>query len=476
MKKMDRILSVILLATLCFAGCIKHNELTPASSATTNSLRQNGLVLTPAGLMPQTRVHHISNGYRLAKVNGHIVKMKIGSSAIEEDFGTFTRAANNKISTTTIQGIPPSITPGVAKPADVNLGWVTFAQWTNSSTSAISSLNANWIVPALPASNDGQTLFFFNSVDISSGLDIVQPVLQYGNSAAGDAGGWGIANWYLWTDSQGYTEYGISDLQSVSPGTTLQGVITLTGQDVDGSYSYTSAFTGYTNTLTIAEGVSYSSGYTSPFVPQQTRAEITLETYNTFGGPGVSQPSDYPAGQNFIDFTGITAGLGGSPASSSWLVDNNNPAFGESTVVLLDNTVLASFPPGHTRNFPGQIRIYFHPVPLIDNTARIGLSTSAPTSSTITGFPGGQVYVELDASATATTFATTTTTITTPGVTFTDGTTGFSVSRSNSVGTSEAVRSFIMPSGGSITVTSSYSSNNPTNPFTILPPGEVAVY
>ena len=84
--------------------------------------------------------------------------------------------------------------------------------------------------------------------------------------------------------------------------------------------------------------------------------------------------------------------------------------------------------------------------------------------------------MELDASATATTFATTTTTITTPGVTFTDGTTGFSVSRSNSVGTSEAVKSFIMPSGGSITVTSSYSSNNPTNPFTILPPGEVAVY
>jgi hypothetical protein len=475
MKKMDRILSAILLATLCLAGCVKHNELTPGPSNKADASAQTDLVVTPAGLMPRSHVHFIGNGYRLARKNGHILKMKIGTSAVVEDFGTFTRTAGGKMSTVITQGTHPSDNPGTTKPAGGNPGWVTFAQWTNTSTSPITSITANWIVPAIPASDDGQTIFFFNAVMVDAGSDIMQPVLQYGSSAVGNTGGWAIANWYLWTNSQGYLEYGVSALTAVSPGTNLQGVITMVGQDPDGSYHYTSSFTGYGNSLDIAEGDVYNTGSTADAIDQQTVATITLETYQP-GGPGVPQPSDYPAGQNFIDFTNIGATLGGSPASSSWIVNNNNPVFGESTVVIIDNTFLPSFPPRQPTNIPGQIRIYYHPAPLIDNTSRIGLSTSAPTNSTITGYPGGQVYVMLEATATASTTSTTTTTITTPGVTFTDGTTTYSVTRSNSVGTSQAVRSFIMPSSGSITITSSTVSNNPTGPFFHLPPGEVAVY
>jgi len=476
MKKMDRILSAILLATLCLVGCIKHNELTPAPSGKAGSSSQTELVVTPAGLVPRSHVHYIGDGYRLARKNGHILKMKTGTSVVAEDFGTFTRSATRKMSAVMTQGTHGSLSPGATKPYDVNPGWVTFAQWTNTSTSPITSITANWIVPSIPATDDGQTIFFFNAVEVAAGTDIMQPVLQYGSSAAGNTGGWAIANWYLWTDSQGFIEYGVSGLTAVSPGTNLQGVITMVGQDPDGSYHYTSSFTGYSNALDIAEGDIYNTGSTSPAIDQQTVATITLETYQSNGSPSVPQASDYPAGQNFIDFTNIGATLGGSPASSSWIVDNNNPVFGESTVVLIDNSYLPSFPPRPPRNIPGQIRIYYHPAPLIDNTSRIGLSTSGPTVSTITGYPGGQVYVMLEATATPTTTSTSTTTITTPGVTFTDGTTTFSITRSNSGGTGQVIRSFIMPSSGSILVTSSYVSNNPAGPFTILPPGEVAVY
>jgi len=471
MKKMDRILSAILLASLCFAGCMKRNDIrsTPSGPST-----QTDLVLTPGGLVSKSQVHFIGKGFQLARKNGHILKLKMGTSMIAEDLGAFTRSAVSKKSTIMTQGVPRSVDPGAVKPAG-NPGWATYAQWTNSSSSPITNITANWIVPSIPASNDGQTIFLFNAVEVTAGTDIMQPVLQYGTSAAGNTGGWSIANWYVWLDNQGYTQYGVSDLLPVSPGTNLQGVITLVGQDPDGSFHYNSSFTGYSNALDIAEGDFYSTGSTAPHIDEQTAATITLETYQP-GGYSVTQPSDYPAGQNFVDFTNIGASLGGSPASSSWIVDNNNTPFGESTVVIIDNTILPSFPPTNPpRIIPGQIRIYFHPAPLIDNTSRIGLSTSGPTASTITGYPGGQVFVTIEASATARSTSITTTTITTPGVTFTDGTTSYSVTRSNRVGTSGVTKSFIMPSGGSITVSSTYSSNNPSGPFLQLP-GTVSVY
>jgi hypothetical protein len=473
MKKMNRILSVVILATLCFAGCVKRNERASAPPNPNGSSSQADMVLTPSGLVSRSHVHHIGNGYRLARQNGHIVKMKIATSTIEEDFGAFTPI--NKMSGVKKLGTPRSLEPGAAKPYDVNPGWVTFAQWTNTSSSAISNITANWTVPSIPASNDGQTIFLFNAVEVAAGTDIMQPVLQYGNSAAGNTGGWAIANWYLWPNSSGFTEYGVSDLLPVSPGTNLQGVISLVGQGSDGSFHYTSSFTGYSNALDIAEGDTYNTGYTANAISEQTVATVTLETYRSNGFPGMPSPSDYPAGQNFVDFANIGTSLGGSAASSAWSVDNNNPAFGESTQVLLSPTILASFPPNPPTIIPGQIRIYYHPAPLIDNTSRIGLSTSAPTTSTITGYPGGQVYVTIEASATARSTSTTTTTITTPGITFTDGTTSYSVTRSNRVGTSGSTKSFIMPSSGSITVSSTYSSTNPSGPFP-LPPGEVSVY
>jgi hypothetical protein len=466
MKKLDRILSAIFLAALCLAGCIKHNEPATASSKLTDSLSQNALVVTPAGMLPRAHVHHIGSGYRLARQNGHIVKTKIGSSTVVEDLGSFRPIAVKR---------KANPAPG-SLPFVVNPGWVTFAQWQNTSSSPITNLTSNWVVPSLPTTDDGQTIYIFNGLQLSDGSDVLQPVLQYGSSNAGDPNGWGIANWFVWTDNNGLTQAGWSDLLPVSPGTNLQGVVSLLGQNPDGSYHYTSSFTGYPNLLDIDEDDSYPSGSVASAVSLQTEGVITLETYHN-DAYSVAQASDYPAGQNFIDINNIGTSLGGSPSSASWIVYNNNTPFQESTQVILDNTVLYGFPPGNTRTIPGDVRIYFHAVPLVNNsTVNLGFTPSSPATATITGYPGGLVYVLLFASATATTYATSTFTLSTPGVTFTDGTTNLSVTRSNSVGTSQVIKSFYMPPGGSITGNCTQVSNNPTGRLSLIPPGELQVY
>jgi hypothetical protein len=452
--------NLLLLAGLgigyVFSACNKMKD-APLVPPVAKSSGDSSLVLTPDGYVPAYKVHHIQKGYALMRKGGHMLKVESKSGAIIEDYGEIHSPATTSSSTTmTTLGGAGKTARGVL-PATENLGWVTNTIWENTSSSPIVYFITAWPVPNLPTTTtDGQTIFFFNGLGPSNGGSIAQPVLQWGLSAAGDANGWGIANWYVWGDN----DHAISDLITVQPGTPLEGAITYTGQNSTGSYDYTSTFynlttnTAYDNTLTIIEGDD-PSGFIIPVVPQLVYAYETLEAYNSEGvngGYGVVQASDYPAGQNFLNMYDILINVGGTVTSDpTWTVVNNNPLHGESTDLTpkLNNST----------NGGQAVWIYWHSVPTIGGATFVPLTTSS-TSYTITGYPGTVVNIELTANSiilglgggreSGTTTATIT--ATTSGVTFSNGST--SITSTNG----SAYYTVTMPASGSFTVNASYTS------------------
>ncbi len=57
----------------------------------------------------------------------------------------------------------------------------------------IEEVYSQWTVPPAPASNDGQTLYFFNGLeDINDVVSIIQPVLGWNGNGLSN---WSIAAW-----------------------------------------------------------------------------------------------------------------------------------------------------------------------------------------------------------------------------------------------------------------------------------------
>ncbi|KAF8313640.1 hypothetical protein DL93DRAFT_2097674 [Clavulina sp. PMI_390] len=240
-----------------------------------------GTVLTPYGERPIADVHAVPAGGEVRHVGDEV--------HLVDATGTVLHVAKNDQSKVREQPTP------VANAARAfQTGWIAYAYWTNTASSPISSFTTTWTVPAVPASNVGQTLFTFNSIEPASGNAILQPVLQYGPSAAGGGSYYAVASWYL-VGSQTYYTSPVK----VSTGATLNGVITLTSSS-GSSYNYVTSFSNISGTSLTATGSA-----------QLVWATETLEVY------GVSAASQFPTGSTV--FSGINLKLSsGATPSVSW--------------------------------------------------------------------------------------------------------------------------------------------------------------
>jgi len=134
-------------------------------------------VRTPGGLVHKTCVHHV----------GH------GAEVTHNEDGT--------ISVSRPDGIRHHILPCAHPrlPAVDGDGWQVFAVYDAGNT--LASYNGTWNVPSAPPSYANQLLYTFtglqNSFGLVSGVDIIQPVLQYGPGPAGGGAYWGVASWYV---------------------------------------------------------------------------------------------------------------------------------------------------------------------------------------------------------------------------------------------------------------------------------------
>jgi len=133
----------------------------------------------------------------------------------------------------------------------------------------------------------------------ASGNAILQPVLQYGPSAAGGGSYWALASWYLVGSSTFYTT-----LVTTSTGSVLNGLITLTGSS-GSSYNYESTFTGISATALAATGSD-----------QLVWATETLEAY------GVNTISNYPSGSTV--FSGINLSTSAGTPAVSWTATSDS--------------------------------------------------------------------------------------------------------------------------------------------------------
>ncbi|KAJ6517856.1 hypothetical protein DFH09DRAFT_1098648 [Mycena vulgaris] len=229
--------------------------------------------LTPGGYRHNTSIHAVPLGGRIAHVGNHIHLI----DTIGEVIAVTSPAPKTK-------GPAPAL----------EQGWVSYASWFNTEAAPISSFTTTWTVPPVPAAQHGQTLFLFNSIEPATGDAILQPVLQYGPSAAGGGDFWAVATWYLSGDATFFTPP-----VAVNAGDPLNGSISLVGQ-TDSTYTYNSEFTNIDGTTLTIDG-------SEPLV----WATETLEAY------AVVEADDYPTGSTV--FTGINLMLAdGTVPSVSW--------------------------------------------------------------------------------------------------------------------------------------------------------------
>ena len=264
-------------------------------------------VLTPGGFRQKSLVHNIEAGATLDGADGRH-RMLHQSGRVLTDFGVIEqRPIGRPLMPRNVAHLP-GVVPAFGS------GWITFGSWTNNTGTPVSLFSTTWVVPPAPATQSGQTIFLFNGIQNST--MIYQPVLQWGQSAAGGGNHWSVASWYV--DGQGGQAFH-TNLVGVNPGDVLIGVMRLTGQSASG-FNYNCEFQGIANTS----------------LPVQNIQELfwcieTLECY------GITKCSDYPA-TNKTAMAAINLQTGTTPPNVVWMVNNAVTDCGQHTLIFDDDS------------------------------------------------------------------------------------------------------------------------------------------
>lgn len=267
-------------------------------------------VPTPAGYRLASRGHHIGDGHAVRVAGGRLQEVdQLGR--VLNDFGTTSvnPVDSAACSSSRVREQLANVHKGGRIPS-LGTGWITYALW-NRPSSAITTDSTTWIVPPTPwHTGDGQIVFLFNGIENSSA--ILQPVLQWGHSAAGGGTYWAATCWYVYNNNANWF-YGT--LRSVNPGDTVVGW--MTGAASGGNYNYKckAQVPGATDSIA-ASGVA-----------ELTQAVETVEAYS------IAQCLNYP----FVDSTAfkqIKIRTGGSTPSVTWTGVNSVTDCGQHTTVV----------------------------------------------------------------------------------------------------------------------------------------------
>jgi hypothetical protein len=260
------------------------------------------LVLTPGGFRHRDLVRRVEPGQGLRAINGQMRLLNLA-----------TRKLIDLPQVSALEGVVP----------ELGSGWIAYAYWNNGSGNQISSFRTTWEVPPAPIPQPlspgeqvpFQTIFLFNGiVNNGDNYGILQPVLQWGPSAAGGGSFWSVASWYVTSGGQAFH----TELVPVDVGDKLVGVMTLTGQS-GGLFGYTSEFQGIAGTS----------------LPVQNIAELvwcneTLEAY------GILECGNYPNAQ-WTEFRDIEIKTGRITPTVNWTPENKVTDCGQHAVVAINS-------------------------------------------------------------------------------------------------------------------------------------------
>src|SRR5580704_4793013 len=250
-------------------------------------------VLTPGGYRHRSLVHTVEAGVAV-EVQDDVIRLRnIETSDVLEEMS------------------PVPTAPG-AVPA-LGSGWITYCYWNNGTGTPLSTFKTMWQVPPPPSVQDsGEVVFLFNGIqNYGTNFGILQPVLQWGVSAAGGGPYWSVASWYVTSGGQAFH----TNLVRVNPDDTLIGVMTLTGQS-GSAFSYTSQFRGIAGTELPVQNIA-----------QLMWCNETLEVY------GLTACSNYP-NTPLTEYTEINIRTGASTPAITWTPVNAVTDCGQHTVVV----------------------------------------------------------------------------------------------------------------------------------------------
>jgi hypothetical protein len=321
----------------------KQNMKTDGKPATATDL-----VLTPGGYRSSSQVHHVEPGAVVDSAKNQFRVMDAKGKVLA-DLGELVMKPKGKPLMPENVGLHPSVVPALGS------GWIVYASWTENAA-PVSRFTTTWVVPPVPATQSGQTVFLFNGIQNST--MIYQPVLQWGPSAAGGGNYWAVASWYA--DGQGGKSF-YSSLVRVNPGQVLVGVMTETGQAAAG-FSYNCQFTGIANTSLPIQNV------------QQLYWCIeTLECY------GLQKCSDYPQTCSTA-MKSIEIEAGGKVVTPAWASTNSVTDCGQHAVVVSNAS------PG------GEVDLFYNNSAASVFTGKVTLGDTSPKSPALASL-NGKLYI-----------------------------------------------------------------------------------
>jgi hypothetical protein len=260
----------------------------PAQSTNSNSTQ----LLTPFGYRDSAHLHRVPAGYDLNIMSDGHVRME---NRVTGDYTDLPRPNTSQ-----------------ARVPFADNGWITFCWWFNGTSSPVSNFDTTWLVPANPLTYDGQTLFQFNGIEPGDGSAIIQPVLQYGPSAAGGGKFWAVASWFVIGD----TAYFTSPIQ-VWPNERLTGAIQLIRRKHN-SFSYSSQIIGISGTqLSVYH------------IPELIFCSETLEVY------GVDKCTEFP-NTAYSQMFDINVQLKRGAAPLAWSITNQETSCDVQTAVIVN--------------------------------------------------------------------------------------------------------------------------------------------
>ncbi len=185
---------------------------------------------------------------------------------------------------------PPDLALLEADRPELESGWIAFTHFSNRGA-PLRSFKTTWRVPPAPRTQRRQTIFLFNGLQNDGpNHGILQPVLQWGVSAAGGGPYWSVASWYVTARGQAFH----TPLVRVEPAQLLTGEMTLV-EEGRGRHSYASELRGIPRTRLLVKNLR-----------ELFWATESLEAY------GITRCSDYPADSG-VPFTEISLRSDGPP-------------------------------------------------------------------------------------------------------------------------------------------------------------------
>jgi hypothetical protein len=246
--------------------------------------------LTPGGFRPRSLVHRVAPDEAV----------QVAAQRIQlVDLATKVRRDVRK------RAVRPGEVPGLGS------GWISYGYWNNGTGNSLTSFRSTWTVPKAPSNDSGQTIFLFNGIqNYGTNYGILQPVLQWGPSAAGGGSFWSIASWYVTSGGDAFH----TALIQVDEGDVLIGLMTLTGQSAS-AFNYRSEFQGIANTSLNVSNIA-----------ELLWCNETLEAY------GVQVCSDYPASDS-TRFWPINIQTGSTNPTMAWTPINAVTDCNQHTIV-----------------------------------------------------------------------------------------------------------------------------------------------